>query len=227
MKAARLSRMHTWCYAHVLNLVNSDASSVCVAAVSLFGLLAELSTFFNDSYKRMEVWEEHLQTKPGNKKRPNLERSGQTRWASRGRALRKLFGSYTDQSSEFYSDLLIILQQIIEAPDFKGSDRYEAQKLSENLRKFETIVMVFTFIRIFDITTPVSDYLQTSDLDIMKAWRMINKDTENVEKISRDFSGILETAFNFVVHANLKLEEVKISVPKMYNVITVICERLK
>jgi len=136
-----------------------------------------------------------------------------------GRALRKLVGSYTDQLSEFYSDLLIILQQVIEAPDFKASDRYEAQKLSENLRKFETILMVFTLIGIFDITTPVSDYLQTSDLDVMQAWRMINKATENVKKISKDFSGIFETALNFVVHANLKLEEVSISVPKSFSTI--------
>jgi len=105
MKAARPSLIHTWCYAQVLNLLISDASSVRVAAVSLFGLFTELPTFFNDSYKRMKVWEEHMQTKPGNKKRPRLERIGQTRWSSRGRAFRKLFGSYTDQSSEFYSYL--------------------------------------------------------------------------------------------------------------------------
>ena len=29
MKAARPSRIHTWCYAHVRNLVISDASSMC------------------------------------------------------------------------------------------------------------------------------------------------------------------------------------------------------
>ena len=96
------------------------------------------------------------------------------------RALRKTFGSYTDQSSEFYSDLQIILQQKSEASDFKGSVRYEAEKLSENLRKFETILIGFTFIRIFDITAPVSDDLQTSGQDIMQAWHMINKATENV-----------------------------------------------
>ena len=84
----------------------------------------------------MKVCEEHMQTKGGNKKRLRLERIGQTRWSSRGRALRKLFGSYTDQSSEFSSDLLILLQPVSEATDYKGSVRYEAQKLSENLRKF-------------------------------------------------------------------------------------------
>ena len=53
MKAARPSHIHIWCYAHVLNLVISDASSVCVAAISLFGLITELCRFFNDSNKRM------------------------------------------------------------------------------------------------------------------------------------------------------------------------------
>ena len=79
MKAARSSHIHTWCYAYVLNLVINDASSVCVSAVSLFGLLTELCTFFNDSYKRMKVWEEHKRTKPENKKHLRLERIGQTR----------------------------------------------------------------------------------------------------------------------------------------------------
>ena len=65
----------------------------------------------------------------------------------------------------------------------------------------------------------MSDYLQTSGLDILQAWRMVNKATENVEKISRDVSGIFKTAFNFVLQANLKLEEVNISVPKSFSTI--------
>jgi len=52
--------------------------------------------------------------------------------------------------------------------------------------------MAFTFIRIFHITTPVLDYLQTSGLDIMQVWRMINTATENVEKISGDLAAILK-----------------------------------
>ena len=87
VKAARPSHIHTWCQAHVLNLVISDASSICVAAVNPFGLLTKISTFLNDSYKKMKVWEEHMQTKPGNKKRLRQERIGQTRWSSTGRAL--------------------------------------------------------------------------------------------------------------------------------------------
>ena len=89
MNAARPSHIHNWCYASFLNLVISDASSVCVAAVNLFGLLTELCTFFNDSNKRMKVWEEHRRTKPENKKNLTQERIGQARWSNRSRALRK------------------------------------------------------------------------------------------------------------------------------------------
>ena len=48
---------------------------------------------------------------------------------------------------------------------------------------------------------------------------MNNKATENIEKISRDFSSIFETASNFVVHTNIELEEVKISAPKSFSTI--------
>ena len=101
MKAAHPSHIHIWCYAHVLNLVISEATSTCVAAVSLFGLFPELYTFFNNLYKRIKVWEKHILIKPGNKKRLRLERIGQTRWSSRDRALQKLFGSNRNQSSNF------------------------------------------------------------------------------------------------------------------------------
>ena len=53
----------------------------------------------------------------------------------------------------------------------------------------------------------------------MQAWHMINKDTENVEKFLRDFSGIFETASNYVIQANLKFKEVNISVPKSFSII--------
>ena len=56
---------------HDANLMISDATSVCVAAV-------KLSTFFNNSYKKIKIWKEHMQTKPGNKKRLKLESIRQT-----------------------------------------------------------------------------------------------------------------------------------------------------
>ena len=46
LKQVRPSHVHTGCYAHVLNLVIGDASTVSSQAVSLFGLLNRMANFF-------------------------------------------------------------------------------------------------------------------------------------------------------------------------------------
>ena len=48
LKQVRPSHVHTWCYAHVLNLVIGDASTVSSQAVSLFGLLNRMANFFKN-----------------------------------------------------------------------------------------------------------------------------------------------------------------------------------
>ena len=68
MKAEQPNHIHTWCYAHVLNLVISDASSVCVPAESFFKLLSNLSIFLNQSFKRMKIWEGQMKSKSGSSK---------------------------------------------------------------------------------------------------------------------------------------------------------------
>lgn len=201
MKEKQPSHIHTWCHAHVLNLVIGDTSSICVSAISLFGMLNELSNFFGESYKRIAVWEEQMSSKTGQAKLKRLEHIGQTRWSSRARALRKIFGNFNDQSSHssgFYPDLLIILHKVSESPDFSRKVRYDAQKLLENLCKFEIVLTAFTFMRIFEITTPVSDYLQSSGLDVLQAWKMIDDATKRLNGISRDFDRVLDKVKEYV-----------------------------
>ena len=84
-----------------------------------------------------------MQSKIRKEETLRLDRIGQTRWSSRGRALSKLFGSYTNLSSKFHSVLLIILQQVSKIYGLKGSVCYEAQKLSENLRKLYVCMYLY------------------------------------------------------------------------------------
>ena len=201
------SHVHTWCYAHVLNLVIGDASTVSVQAVSLFGLLNQMANFFKESYKNMNVWEKQMEDNIGHGKLRKLGRFCQTRWSSRALALRKLFGSFNDDTKELFSYLVMVLQHVNETPNFKGSIRYEAKCLGENLSKFETVLVAFTYIRIFDITIPVSDYLQTPGLDVLQAWRMINEATDKLSNIARDFAAIYQHATTFINGVNDKLSE--------------------
>ena len=50
--------IHTWCYAHVVNLVLCDATTINHASISLFGLLQQVAAFFRESYLRMDMWKE-------------------------------------------------------------------------------------------------------------------------------------------------------------------------
>lgn len=46
--SAWLSKVHVWCYAHVLNLVMAETTSVVTAAPSLFTLPNNFAVFFRD-----------------------------------------------------------------------------------------------------------------------------------------------------------------------------------
>ena len=122
-------------------------------------------------------------------------------------SLKKLFGSFNDNTKELFSDLLMVLQHVNQTPNFKGTIRYEAKCLRENLSKFETVLVAFIYIGIFDITTPVSDYLQTPGLDLLQAWRMINEARGKLSKVARDFAAIYQLSTTFINGVNDKLSE--------------------
>ena len=47
--------IHTWCYAHVLNLILCDVTTTNHASISLFGLVQKVEVFFRESYLRMDM----------------------------------------------------------------------------------------------------------------------------------------------------------------------------
>ncbi|KAL4083714.1 hypothetical protein QTP88_029030 [Uroleucon formosanum] len=79
------NHVHTWCYAHVLNLVLSDTTQCLTPCMSFFNLVQEAFLFFKESYKRLAVY---------HKENPSLKLAGSvaTRWRSRNDAIVKIFG---------------------------------------------------------------------------------------------------------------------------------------
>ena len=59
------NHIHVWCYAHTLNLVLGEVTLLNVSSISLLGLLNKATIFFRESHKRMNAWENTVQSKIG------------------------------------------------------------------------------------------------------------------------------------------------------------------
>ena len=148
----------------------------------------------------MNAWTDGLSEKFGAAKLLKLNTIGKTRWWAKAGAIQKIFGEFGDAEAankSLYVDVLTCFFEFASNPQFNVTARDEARTLMDKMRKFETILTAATFNRIFTNTTPLSEYLQTSRLDILQAWRMVESAIEQLEGISRDFPTVLEVATQF------------------------------
>ena len=210
LKIKNPTHIHTWCYSHVLNLVMSDSCG-SLESISFFNLLQSVYVFFSESYKRTAAWENTLVTRLGStavlRKLTNL---GATRWRAKHNAVVKIFGTFNAShaiANNLFAPLIICLHEIAHSSSFSGKSRSDAMSLCSNLMKPETIFVAFIYLRIFQFTTPASDYLQTSGLDYLQAWRLIASATSSLEEISRDFNRVQCVAMDFITQTNIHLQK--------------------
>ena len=196
-------QVDTWCYSHVLNLVLLDTTGVVVASASLFSLLNDIAVFIKESYNRMQVWEGIS----GDTRHRRLGLIGETRWWAKDHALTKVFGCFGKPSHALYTDVVITMIRIEEDETIKPAARVKARGYLEALLRYETILTAQVLLRIFEYTSPVSKYLQTSGMDILTAQRMVIVTEDSLRKCARDFDGAKRAADTFVEWANDKLSE--------------------
>lgn len=89
---------------------------------------------------------------------------------------------------------------------FSPDARFEACSLKENLLKFEIILTSQIYLRIFEISSPLSKYLQTSGIDFMKCNYFINHFKKKLMSFSRDFEKVKRSADKFVNEMNSIME---------------------
>lgn len=139
-----------------------------VKCKNLFGLLNRTAVFLSESYKRNAVWKDKI----GDKNLKRLKKISNTRWWSKSKALETIFISYKDQTNELYSALLIVLHTISTDTEFDGKTSSEAQSLLNAWTTFETLILSFIFMFIFQHLTPASNYLQTKGIDFHQAFNI-------------------------------------------------------
>lgn len=127
------------------------------------------------------------------------------RWWSKDAALRKMFGSYSKPDCALYIDIIATLTKIQENARCNPVVRMKAKGYTESLLKYETILTAQIFLRIFECTSTLSKYLQTSGMNILAAYHMVSATQEDLRKCVRDFDAVKKAADNFVEWANDKL----------------------
>ncbi|XP_069468511.1 zinc finger MYM-type protein 1-like isoform X2 [Ambystoma mexicanum] len=195
-------KVHVWCYAHVLNLVLAEGTQASNESTSLFGLLNSCAVFFHKYYKSMDAWHE-LSTE---------ERAdqiiGETSWWEKDTALRNIFGSFNNPDKAMFIDLIIALNNIGSNTDkFNSNVRYQALHCVEYLCKFQTVLTAQLYLQIFNSTTQLSNYLQTTGMDVLQAQLMVSDTMKALAAESRNFDSIYSAAEHFAEWANVGLEQ--------------------
>ncbi|KAJ8402055.1 hypothetical protein AAFF_G00372900 [Aldrovandia affinis] len=163
------THVHVWCYAHVLNLVLADTTGSVLESGSLFSLLNDVAVFIKDSYQRVILWDNEAQDKSHRRLSP----IGETRWGSKHEAVEKVFGHFGKPTNSLFLETVLTLAAIEQQANQKPTIRAKARGFKEGLLKYETVLTAQIFLRVFELTTPLSKYLQTKGMEILSAHRMV------------------------------------------------------
>ncbi|KAE9541874.1 hypothetical protein AGLY_003865 [Aphis glycines] len=130
-----------------------------------------------------------------------------TKWWSKDLSLRRIFGTPNNSQNALYVEVLISLHAIEDSVQFTLDVRSKATHFKESLLKYSTLLTAFLYLRIFEITTPFSKYLQTSGMDIQKAYVMVENTVKELKLLKRDEAGLKNCVGNFINTVNIKLDE--------------------
>ena len=119
---------------------------------------------------------------------------------SKSQALKEIFHEVenSDYSNHGFKHLVEALHFFGFNKDIDPKTATTARDLLSQWQKFETILTAFIFLKIFKITTPVSKYLQTKNLDYVSAWNQITKLIADTDDLSGKFADILKETQQFV-----------------------------
>ncbi|KAF2905272.1 hypothetical protein ILUMI_00904 [Ignelater luminosus] len=86
----------------------------------------------------------------------------------------------------------------------------DARSLLDAWTSYETLLLVFTFMAVFQHLTPASSYLQTQDLDINRAFNITRNAKKKVEQLHDSFAGIVSKVNKFIntINENDLFEEI-------------------
>jgi len=144
--------------------VGVNAVKSCEGAISFFGLIQEMYTFFSASTYRWAVMLEYLQNNDDeyqNGSKLVLKRLTDTRWSARAVATKAL--------SQSYNCFQKALQFIVKDTNQTQETIYEAKCLLKGLSKKENIIMAILWSEVLDRINVVRKSLQKETIELHTA----------------------------------------------------------
>lgn len=159
-----------------------------------------LTTFMSARKRTADFVEAQLSLYP-NMRVQRMKNLSTTRWTSHDRAINVVFLKYLA--------VIETLEKLTKSPDTNTS--CQAKGLYPNLTSFKFIVIMILMKKIFDISTPLSNYLQSSTLDFVEALNLVDSAHERIKKlrIEESFNNLMDDAKSFATLHELEETSLK------------------
>ena len=163
------------CKAHCLNLCLVDCVKSNEVASRFFALLNLLYTFISSS-KSHSIFMHQQSILYPQKQPKQLQRPSETRWASRHGAINALLNTY--------DAVLATLTEIRSGKDAEKAT--EACGILAQVSTFQFIICLVVFEKLLSCSKSLSDALQSSNLDLLKATELISATIETLTEYRSD-----------------------------------------
>jgi len=185
---------YIWCFAHRLNLVIVDTADSSVHTRQFLGDLQALIGFMRARKRTSEFVKYQKLIYPTERIR-RIKSFSTTRWTSHDRVIIVIF--------EKYKALYETLECLLKSTDRVTSSG--AKNFLNVISSFDFVITMILLRKIFSITTPLSNYLQSKSVDFIEALRLINTSKEQLAKMRSDkkYEEMVKEAKQFAIHHNL------------------------
>ena len=104
-----------------------------------------------------------------------------------------------------FCDVIAVLY-VSTSEKFSVKARFDVSVMFDNMIRYQHVLTAITYLRIMEITSALSKYMQTSGLDFINAFNMVETTKKDIQQIYRDFAMVVTKTDHFVQHANEVLE---------------------
>ena len=106
-----------------------------------------------------------------------------------------------------FCDVIEVLYCAFTSEKLSVKARFDASVMLDYMICYQHVLKAITYLRIMEITSALSKYLQSSGLDFINAFNLVEATKRDIQQIHRDFAMVVTKTDHFVQHAIEVVEE--------------------